>query len=171
VKQSAGRHSRHASLNSIVAKALKSADIPAHLEPNGLLRDDCKRPDGITLVPWARGKCLLWDVTCPDTLAPSHISKSSLAAGSAASEAEARKSAKYSLLSVAHTFVPIAVETFGAWGPEASAFVTELGRRISLLSGEPRSTMFLRQRIDIALQRGNAMSVLGTLGTPPPDED
>jgi len=127
------------------------------------LRNDGKRPDGATLVPWARGRCLLWDFTCPDTLAPSHISKSSQAAGSVASEAEARKSAKYSELSVAYSFVPIAVETFGAWGPEAMAFISELGRRIVVATGDPRSTAFLRQRIDVALQRGNAASVMGTL--------
>jgi len=68
-----------------------------------LPRNDEKRPDGVTLVPWARGRCLLWDFTCPDTMAPSYINKSSLAAGSAASEAEARKSENYSELSVAHT--------------------------------------------------------------------
>ena len=85
-----------------------------------------------------------------------------------ASEAEARKVAKYSELSVVHTFVPIAVETFGAWGPEAISFITELGRRIAAVTGEPRSTAFLRQRIDVALQRGNAASVLGTLDTGPP---
>jgi len=74
--------------------ALRRADIPSHLEPNGLLKNDGKRPDGATLVPWARG-CCLWDFTCPDTLAPWHVSKSSLVVGSVASEAEARKSAKY----------------------------------------------------------------------------
>jgi len=60
-----------------------------------------------------------------------------------ASEAESRKFAKYSELSVVHTF---ANETFGAWGPEAIAFVSELGRRISAGTGEPRSTLFLRQK-------------------------
>jgi len=154
-----------------MALAFRRADMLAHLEPNGLLRNDGKKPDGATLVPWACGHCLLWDFTCPDTLALSHVYESSLAAGSAASEAESRKSAKYSELSVVHTFVPIAVETFGAWGPEAIAFVSELGRRISAVTGEPRSTLFLRQRIDIALQRGNAASVLGIMVELSPDGD
>jgi len=147
--------------------ALRRTDIPAHLEPNGLLRNDCKKPDGATLVPWARGRCLLWDFTCPDTLALSPVYKSSLAA----SEAETRKSTKYSDLSAAHTFVPIAVETFGAWGPEASAFVFELGRRIRATSGDPRSTLFLRQRIEIALHLVNAASVMGTMVEHSPDGD
>ena len=33
---------------------------------------------------------------------------------------------------------------------------------MSKSTGDPRSTMFLRQRISGAIQRGNAISVLGT---------
>jgi len=64
--------------------------------------------------PLTRECCLLWNFTCSDTMAPLHIYKSSLAAGSAASNALARKSEKYSGLTVAHTFVSISVEPFGA---------------------------------------------------------
>ena len=47
------------------------------LEPSGLdrsdgKRPDGKRPDGVTMVPWKSGKPLVWDVTCPGTLAPSY---------------------------------------------------------------------------------------------------
>ena len=40
-----------------------------HLEPRHLYRTDQKRPDGLTLVPWADGKQLLWDVTVVDSFA------------------------------------------------------------------------------------------------------
>jgi hypothetical protein len=30
---------------------------------NALSRDDGKRPDGMTLVPWIKGQPLVWDVT------------------------------------------------------------------------------------------------------------
>src|SRR5271163_4863717 len=83
-RQSKGRQSRHASANDIIARAFRSAGVPTTLEPQALLRSDGKRPDGVTLIPWSRGHCLLWDFTCIDTLAPSHINRSSLAAGSAA---------------------------------------------------------------------------------------
>ena len=49
---SKGRHSRHASLNDIVKRALDSAKVPCHLEPAGLYRSDGKRPDGASVVPW-----------------------------------------------------------------------------------------------------------------------
>jgi len=46
---------------------------------------------------------------------------------------------------------------------EVISLVKELSRRTVTLTGEPRSAAFLRQRIDIALQRGNAASIMGTL--------
>jgi len=55
--------------------------------------------------------------------------------------------------------VPVAVETFGACGPDATSFLTDFGRRIATFTGEPRSMAFLKQKIDVALQRGNAASL------------
>ncbi|KAJ0169558.1 hypothetical protein K1T71_014743 [Dendrolimus kikuchii] len=63
ISKSAGRIPRHAGLNDIIRRALVSADVPAVLEPNGLIRDDGKRPDGMTLIPWSLGRPLVWDVT------------------------------------------------------------------------------------------------------------
>ena len=100
-------------------------------------------------------------------LAPSYIHKSSLATGSAALEAEVRKTAKYTALRVAHTSVPIAVETFGAWGPRPLHLYQN---SVDELTGEVRFTVYLRKRIDIALQRGYSASVLGTLNSPLPHE-
>ena len=57
----------------------------------------------------------------------------------------------------------MAVETLGALGDEASGFIRELGRRIMLFTGEKRATEFLLQRISVAIQRGNAAGILGTL--------
>ena len=50
----------------------------------------------------------------------------------------------------------------GVWGPGALELVTELGKRLAISSGDPRSPLLLRQRIAMAVQRGNAVSVLGT---------
>jgi len=38
----------------------------------------------------------------------------------------------------------------------------DIGRRIAVAAGEPQSTQFLFQRLSIAIQRGNAASVVGT---------
>jgi len=137
------------------------------LEPGGLISGDARRPDGATMIPWERGRCLAWDFTCPDTVAPTHLLNSSQASGSAAQAAESRKCLKYAGLATSHVFVPVAVETLGAWGPEAARLVGEVGRRLGIAQHEPRAGSFLRQRISLAMQRGNAISVLGTLGAAP----
>ena len=36
------------------------------------MRDDNKRPDGSSLLPWAKRKPMAWDVTVPDTYAVSY---------------------------------------------------------------------------------------------------
>ena len=51
-KKVQGRTTRHRTVNDIVARAFTSAGVPTSKEPTGLLRNDGKRPDGLTLVPW-----------------------------------------------------------------------------------------------------------------------
>ena len=109
----------------------------------------------------------MWDFTCPDTLAPSHLSQSALAAGSAAVRAEEGKLGKYAELAASgnYVFIPIAIETLGSWGPSALSVCAEIGGRTANITGEVRSTAFLKQRLDIAIQKGNAAAVLGTFPT------
>ena len=49
--KSAGRSSRHATLNSLIKQTLGSLDLPSMLEPPRLYRTDGKRPDGVTMIP------------------------------------------------------------------------------------------------------------------------
>ena len=77
--------------------------------------------------------------------------------------AEEKKANKYVHLGQHHIFAPIAFETFGAWGKNAEQVVSAIGKKIMDKSGDPRSMEYLRQRISVELQRGNAASVLGTL--------
>ena len=60
---------RHHVFNDIIWRAVGAAGIPAVKEPSGLDRQDGKRPDGLTLIPW-HGVCsLVWDVTVVSPLA------------------------------------------------------------------------------------------------------
>ena len=63
---------------------------------------------------------------------------------------------KYADIIAGVEFVPFAIETSGVWGEQALDLVKEACRRIAALTHEPRSTAFLRQRISVAVQRGNA---------------
>jgi len=47
------------------------------------------------------------------------------------------------------------------WGPGAIELINALSGRLQEASRDQRSQFFLRQRIDIAVKRGNALSVQG----------
>ena len=114
-------------------------------------------------MPWKTGRVLVWDASCPDTFAPSHISLATRESGAVAAQAEQRKRTKYTELEASHHFAPVAIETTGICGPEALQFLHELGHRLKAETGEPRSLQFLFQRISVAMQRGNTAAVMGTV--------
>ena len=138
----------------MIARSFSTAGVPVLKEPLGLSRTDGKRPDGRKLVPWCRGKALTWDVTVATTLADSFIASSSK---SAAEKAAARKTDKYSQLPSCYIFQPIALETLGAINTSAVDILSEVGKRISQITGDPRETKFLFQRLSIVLQRYNSI--------------
>ena len=97
--KSAGRSCKHSNLNALIKQSLSSTQILSVLEQRHLYRTDQKRPDGLTLVSWAVGKQLLWDVTIVDSLAPCRINARSVCnPGTAAAEGEERKNDKYKIL-------------------------------------------------------------------------
>ncbi|XP_037029663.1 uncharacterized protein LOC119069645 [Bradysia coprophila] len=144
--KSAGRYLRHIELNEIISRALMSLHIPNHLEPKGLSRNDGKKPDGVTLTPWSKGKPLVWDATCVDTFADSYLSKTS------------KKAA-------------FAVETMGPWSTESKNFINTIGSKLQELTGDKKSKFYLTQRISLAIQRFNASCVMGTIPAAKPLEE
>jgi hypothetical protein len=156
---------RHHAINDLIWRALNKANIPSMKEPAGLLRSDGKRPDGLTLIPWQSGRCMTWDVTVTDTLAESYLSITSVTPGAAAEGAASRKELKYQALEKTHTFIPLAFETFGPINNKARSFISELGQRLSTVSGDQRESSFLFQRLSIAIQRFNSIAFSGTFQT------
>ena len=61
--------------------------------------------------------------------------------------------------------MPVAMETLGSWAPMALKFVKSIGSRIADSMGDQRAASFLFQSIGIAIQRGNAASIAGTVRT------
>lgn len=161
-KRSTGRAARHFAVNDIIWRALVKADVPSSKEPPGLIRNDGKRPDGATLVPWARGKYIAWDATTVHTCAASYIHLTSVAPGGAAEHAADRKRGKYSNLPATHDFVPVAIESLGPVNRTGREFLMELGRRMTTISCDPRETAHLFQRLSICSQRFNAIAFRGT---------
>ena len=164
--KSAGRITRYSSLNDAIWRAMRKAGIHSTKEQLGMLRENRKRPDGVTLIPWSRGKCLECDVTVPDFYAASHVNETSTKSAAVADRAAELKKTKYQSLCQTHLFVPAAIETSGVINHEAMEFLQDLGRRMEEETGDNKETAYLLQIIFVMIQRGNATSFAGTLQPP-----
>ena len=76
-----------------------------------------------------------------------------------------------SSLGVGYSFTPVAIETLGAMGKKSLAFLKDLGHRVRQRTGEVKAKAYQTQRLSVAVQRGNAASVLGSVGGRPELED
>ena len=83
----------------------------------------------------------------------------------AAETAEKAKMILYQELTKYCIFTLVAMETLRSWGQQGHELVKEIGRKICEVTGERRSTFYLFQRISMAVQRGNAASILGTVSS------
>uniref|UniRef100_A0A1X7VC10 Uncharacterized protein n=1 Tax=Amphimedon queenslandica TaxID=400682 RepID=A0A1X7VC10_AMPQE len=106
---------RHPAANDVICRALSAAGISSVLELSGLSSSDGRRPDGLSLVPWHKGKPLVWDATITDSLALSYCSVAVSEAGALTGHAETKKASKYSTFKSSHHFVPVVVESLGTW--------------------------------------------------------
>jgi len=128
-------------LNDLINRALIRAETPAVMEPHGLSRDDGKRPDDLTLVPWQSGRSATWDVTVAHTLATPYVSQNELQAGS-----PQRPSLRERRPSTIRS--PLVTYFFSGggrdpWSDEAHGIITEIGRRATLCTADPREATFL----------------------------
>ena len=133
--------------------------VPSVLEPAGLSRTDGKRPDGVTAIPWQRGKPLVWDVTFVGSLAPSRAQHQ----GSFSTEAGNRKTLKYANIEErGYNFQPIAIDVHGNYGTQTETFFNCLTKNIDN-TREPRSKTFFHQRVSVAVHQFNLSCLTGTL--------
>ena len=114
-------------------------------------------------MPWSNGRHLSWDFTCSDTLAATYPPKTSVEAGRLADKQEEIKLKRYENLASSHIVMPVGVETLGSWGSMGLSFIKEVGLRITMVTKESRATTFLFQALSLAIQRGNAISVMNTV--------
>ena len=161
-KRSGGRISRHQAANETIRRAMVSGGVPAILEPVGLCREDAKRPDGMTLIPWEECCPLLWDFTSYNTRSVTPCQ------GCKGSGGGCQIRRRDEMPQVHHSYQPICVlsslyRIAGGLGDGVKLLVRKIGQRVTEITGEPRSTSFLVQRLALDVQRGNAASVLGTL--------
>ena len=149
-----GKILRHTMVNDVISSSLRSAGIPNRKEPENLSCCPGLRPDGITLIPFSSGRCLTWDVSCPHPLCASHLGKNKKPGG-VANFVETTKNRKYSIIKNTHTFSPIIVDTLGAYGDETQTLLANIGKRLFQITGNKKAASHFRQRISIAVQKGN----------------
>ena len=152
-------------IRDVICRSVGRANISAQKEPLGLLRNNGKRPDGVTIIPWKHGRCLTWNVTVHNTCAMSHLIDTFFTAKETAECAAVSKRTKYSTITNTQAFVAVTFELSGAWCGEGLQFISELGNLIILIIIlkylEHHSYVF--QHISVALQRGNSICLSGTL--------
>ena len=97
-------------------------------------------------------------------IVPSRLNQGSLCnSGTAATEAEARKIETYrEVLHKGYIFQPVAMEVQGL-GKSSEIFITRLCKMLCRSHEDQRAGRFLKQRISMAFQIGNAACVLGTV--------
>ena len=150
-----GRQLRHSALNDFICRLFSKASIPTSKEPSGLSMIDNKRPDGCTLIPWKKGKCLAWDVTIPDTVAVRYLHTTSQQRGGAAIRASDEKFKKYQGVIDGFEFSPICVECFGPMDPLTRELLVNLCDEVQKRSGDPKELYYAINYVSVILQRMN----------------
>ena len=105
----------------------------------------------------------MWNATCVDTFASHTVEEQPQ---SQEELLHMRKETRpRSMLTWPHMnqFHPVAVETCDTIGPNSRDFLRELGKRLRMVTGELRLYACLLQRIFVAIQIGNATSVVASL--------
>ena len=154
---SAGRVPRHSAINNVIKTSHDTTGLHTILEPVGLDRGDGRIPDGVTSFSFKGGKALAWEATCTDTFSTSNLCSTILNLGSASSAAKDFKRRNNSQLVADLEFAPVAVETLGIIGSAGCSLLTDIGRRISRASNDPRQMSYIFQQISVAIIRGNAL--------------
>ena len=118
------------------------------------------KPADILVPHWTGGKDTAYDVTVINPLQTAEVTGAATTPGHALNTAHKRKLDKS--WEECHRqgieFIPIAVESLGAWHPTAVAEVAKLGSALARQNGDKESTTIQRlfQQLSVALMRGNA---------------
>ena len=116
--------------------------------------DNNKRPDGLTLIPFEGGRSLTWDVTAPRLTLTLILPCRVLAEWRRWQFLARKRNTQLCRLTMTSSR---SQSRRSIYVESAISFLYDLGRRISLVSGEDREPQFLFQRISVAIQRFNAV--------------
>ena len=134
---------------------MTAAHLPSRLEPTGLFRSDSKRPDGITLASWRM-------LSAQTHLLPPTYQGPPVR--------QVQWQPLLSKASMRSTWTSINATSSHPWlsrrqVPLGQKPSRELGSRLKQVTGETKSFSYLQQCLSVAVQRGNAATVVGSMGS------
>ena len=154
------RIARHNVLRDTLHSTAAAAALAPAKEGRFLLPGEGGRPADVLIPGWTSGKDAAIDVTVINPLQDSVVNEAAVTPGHALSVAHQRKLDKSweACNRQGIVFLPLAVESLGAWHPSAISEVKKLGSALARHTGEEESTTISRlfQRLSICLMRGNA---------------
>eukprot|EP00731_Ephydatia_muelleri_P031102 Em0022g616a len=163
--------SRHNKLKDVFYDFCKRACLGPRLELGcGAGSDSQSRPADVLVPNWDLGKPAAFDLSVTSTLQSSALLEASVTAGSAALFAENRKhnNSDKKCDELGWACIPLVVETYGCWGAEAVAALSELAGHLSVRNNEPKSkTIFsLYSRLGLNYVRRGVKVKVGIQVTP-----
>ena len=165
------RTKRHNDLRDTFAELAREAGLDATVEPPGYqlgLKSDGKpRPADVLIRNWSGGKCAAFDMGVSCVTSMGNVAKASKTPLATADAYAQHKNDKYRELCRAQDilFVPLIVETHGAWTHEA---VKVFKRLAEFTAAREQSTIAhaykkIMERMSAVLQIGNARMINGQL--------
>ena len=154
------RIARHNWLRDELFNTAVAACLGPTREGRALLPGEGGKPADVFLPHWAQGKDAALDVTVVNPLQAAMVNEAAEAAGHALQAAHKRKLDKSwePCNRQGIVFLPLAVESLGAWHQSAVKEVKKLASAKARHSGDDESVEIPRlfQKLSVALQRGNA---------------
>eukprot|EP00731_Ephydatia_muelleri_P017721 Em0010g819a len=157
---------RHNALRDTLVHFLHRAHASVQVEVGaGLFPDHSQsRPADILLQNWNLGRPVALDISVVSPLNPSTLAEAGATFGAVLEATESRKhqanDEKCSALGWVST--PLAVDSYGAWGKEASLFLAQVAARLAIHKSLPKSqaSFDLFSNLSICLIRANARAIL-----------
>ena len=151
-----GRHNR---LCDSICNIASQAGLDPRKEERDILAGTQEMLGDIYLPGWCDGRDASLDITVVTLIQANVTAKAAATNLYAAEEAHKRKLLRYydNCKSAGVEFIPLALESFGAWHPKALNLIKLLSRQLARQLGqeEGQITQHCLQKLGIVLQRGN----------------
>ena len=161
--------SRHNRVRDTLFEFCQRACLGAQLEAGSSLGHEARqtRPANVLIPNWELGKPAAIDLCVTSPLHSNTLQVACVTPNSAAMQAEQRKhhSNDAKCEELGWVCIPLVVESYGSWGPEAQRCLSRLAGRLATQLGQPKSltTNLIYGRLNLTLIRANSRAILSRL--------